>query len=120
MRTSTCTRADPPTRWKVLVDQHAQDLRLRLARHVGDFVEIERAAVGLLERADPAGRPADRFDAEQLASMLSGVIVGALRTTKGASARAEWAWMSRAVSSLPEPAGPEIKHARIGRARPAR
>ena len=37
---------------EVLIDQHAQDLRLRLARHVGDFVEIERAAVRLLERAD--------------------------------------------------------------------
>ena len=40
--------------------------------------------------------------------MPSGVIVGALMTTKGPSARTEWAWISRAVSSLPEPAGPEI------------
>ncbi len=39
---------------EVLVDEHAQDLALRLARHVGDFVEIERAAMRLLERADLA------------------------------------------------------------------
>ena len=39
MRTSTWTLLVPPTRWKRLVDQHAQDLALRLARHVGDFVE---------------------------------------------------------------------------------
>ncbi len=57
MRTSTLTRVAPPTRWKRLVDEHAQDLVLRLARHVADFVEIERAAVRLLERADLA-RPA--------------------------------------------------------------
>ena len=41
-------------------------------------------------------------------SMLSGVIVGALRTTNGPSARTDWAWISRAASSLPEPGGPEI------------
>ena len=51
---------------KVLVDQHAQDLGLRLARHVGDFVEIERAAMRLFERADPARPVRAGFDAEQL------------------------------------------------------
>ena len=40
--------------------------------------------------------------------MLSGVIVGALRTTNGPSARTEWAWISRAASSLPAPGGPEM------------
>ena len=55
-RTSTFTWSVPPTRWKRLVDEHAQDLVLRLARHVGDLVEVERAAVRLLERADLARR----------------------------------------------------------------
>ena len=32
--------------------QHAQDLRLRARAHVADFVEEQRAAVGLLEAAD--------------------------------------------------------------------
>ncbi len=32
--------------------QHAQDLRLRARAHVADFVEEERAAVGLLEASD--------------------------------------------------------------------
>src|SRR5258708_35574696 len=35
-----------------LVDEDAQDLVLRLARHVCHFVEIERAAMRLLERTD--------------------------------------------------------------------
>ena len=33
--------------------QHAQDLGLRARAHVADFVEEQRAAVGLLEPADP-------------------------------------------------------------------
>ena len=50
-----------------LVDQHAQDLVLRLARHVGDFVDEQRAAMRLLERADLALLRAVRLlDAEQL------------------------------------------------------
>ena len=50
-----------------LVDQHAQDLVLRLARHVGDLVDEQRAAMRLLERADLASSGAVRlFDAEQL------------------------------------------------------
>jgi hypothetical protein len=39
---------------KRLVDEDAQYLVLRLARHVADFVEIERAAVRFLEGADLA------------------------------------------------------------------
>ena len=50
---------------KVLIDQHTQDFRLRLARHVGDLVEIKRAAVRLLERADPGGRIGACLDPEQ-------------------------------------------------------
>ena len=56
--------ADAP---KTLVDQHAQDFRLRLRRHVGDFVEIERAAMRLLERADPARPVGAGLDPEQFA-----------------------------------------------------
>ena len=57
---------------EILVDQHAQDLGLRLQRHVGDFVEIERAAVRLLERAD-APRPIGAgLDAEQFALHVVG------------------------------------------------
>jgi hypothetical protein len=37
------------------------------------------------------------------------VIAGAFTTTKGALARVEFAWIIRAVSSLPEPAGPEMR-----------
>ena len=51
---------------EILVDQHAQDFGLRFARHVGDFVEIERAAVRLFERADAAGAIRPGLDAEQL------------------------------------------------------
>ncbi len=50
-----------------LVDQHAQDLALRLARHVGDFVDEQRAAMRLLQRAGLALLLAVRLlDAEQL------------------------------------------------------
>ena len=51
---------------EVLVDKDAQDLGLRLARHVGDLVEIERSAVRFLERADPTRTIRPGFDAEQL------------------------------------------------------
>ena len=67
MRTSTGDlgrAADPLER---LIDQHAQDLVLGLARHVGDLVDEQRAAVGLLQRADLALLGAvGLFDAEQL------------------------------------------------------
>ena len=51
---------------EILVDEDAQDFALRLPRHVGDFVDIERAAMGLLERADLAAAPVAGLDAEQL------------------------------------------------------
>ena len=47
-----------------LVDQHAQDLALRLQRHVGDFVEIERAVMREFEQAGLA-RAVAAFHAEQ-------------------------------------------------------
>ena len=39
----------------LLLLQHAEQLDLRAHRHVADFVEEQRAAVGVLERADPIG-----------------------------------------------------------------
>ena len=36
---------------KRLIDQYAQNLVLRLARHVGNFIDEQRAAVRLLQRA---------------------------------------------------------------------
>ena len=41
--------------------------------------------------------------------MRSGIIAAALITMNGPLARAEWAWIARAASSLPAPAGPTIK-----------
>ena len=40
--------------------QYAQQLDLQGERHVADFVEKERAAVGRLEKADPAGASAGK------------------------------------------------------------
>ena len=49
-----------------LVDQHAQNLVLGLARHVGDFVDEQRAAMGLFQRAGLARLLAiGLLDAEQ-------------------------------------------------------
>ena len=94
-----------------LIDQHAQDLALGLARHVGDLVDEQRAAMGLLERADLAAvrcrSPPSTPNSST--SMRSGVIAAALITTNGPSARAEWLWMVRAASSLPAPEGPTIR-----------
>ena len=69
---------------KGLVDQHAQDLVLRLPRHVGDFVDEQRAAMGLLERADlAASEPFDCSTPNNSTSIRSGVIAAALMTTNG-------------------------------------
>ena len=66
MRTSTATFWPAADALEVLLDQHAQDLALRLQRHVGDLVDVERAAVRFLESADLA-RPAGAIlGAEQL------------------------------------------------------
>ena len=50
---------------EILVDKDAQDLALRFLRHVGDFVEIERAAVGFLQRANLALASVGGLHAEQ-------------------------------------------------------
>ncbi len=52
---------------ETLLDQHAQDLGLGLERHVGDFVDIERAVMRFLQRADLARtRARPLLGAEQL------------------------------------------------------
>ena len=86
---------------EVLVDEHAQDAVLGLARHVGDLVDVERAAMRLLERADAAAaRPPPASMPKSSASMFSGVIVAALMTTNGPLARADSACMVRARQLL--------------------
>ena len=45
-------RARSAEPFELLFLEHAQDLRLRALAHVADFVEEQRAAVGLLEAAD--------------------------------------------------------------------
>ena len=94
---------------EVLIDQNAEDLGLRLARHVGDFIQVKRAAVRLFKRADPRLPFNPDSTPNSSASILSGDIVGALMTTKGPLARLEFSWISRAASSLPDPAAPEIR-----------
>ena len=47
-----------------LVREHAQDLRLRRQRHVGDFVEEKRASVSMFEQTRPddaVGLAAEQF-----------------------------------------------------------
>ncbi len=66
MRTSTDTFCAAADALELLLDEHAQDLALRLQRHVGDLVDVERAAVRLLERADLARAAGAVLGAEQL------------------------------------------------------
>ena len=107
-RASTCTPASAADAGEGLVDQHAQHLALGLQRHVGDFVEIERAVMGQLEQAGLARAPATSTP-KSSASMRSGAMVAQLTATKALAARRERAWIRRAATSLPEPAGPEIR-----------
>src|SRR6516164_5557008 len=58
-----CDAADP---LEGLVDEDAQNLVLRLAWHVGDLVEVQRAAMRLLERTDLAQGTVGRLGPEQL------------------------------------------------------
>ena len=56
----------PAEAQELLLDKHPQHLALRLERHVGDFVDVKRAAVRFFQRADLA-RPAGAIlGAEQL------------------------------------------------------
>ena len=51
---------------KFLLDKHAQDFPLRLHRHVGDFVDVERAGVGFLKCAHFPRAARAVFGAEKL------------------------------------------------------
>ncbi len=69
---------------ELLIDQHAQDLVLRLARHLADLVEIEDAAMRFLQRADLARLAAACASVPNSSiSMRSGVIVAAFSATNG-------------------------------------
>src|SRR6185437_14807379 len=50
---------------EILIDEHAQNLALRLAWHIGNFVEIKRAAMRLLERTYLAAAAVLALDAEE-------------------------------------------------------
>ena len=50
---------------EILIDQHAQDLALRLLWHVGDFIEIKRTAMGFFKRTHFAGTAIRRLSAKQ-------------------------------------------------------
>ena len=65
---NACRAADAS---EVLVDENTQDFRLRFLRHVGDFVNVERAAMRLFQCADFAALPihglgAEKFDFHRL------------------------------------------------------
>ncbi len=74
-RTSTARVRSSPTRSKLALLQHAQQLALQFQRDLADLVEEQRAAVGELEAADAVahrageGAPdmAEEFALEQLA-----------------------------------------------------
>ena len=89
--------------------EHAQDLRLRVRAHVADFVEEQRAAVGLLEPADAllvgAGEGA-LLVAEQL--RLEQVLLqrGAVHLDEVARGAVRVVWTAPAISSLPVPVSP--------------
>ena len=66
MRTSTDTFWAPPTRWNFCSTSTRSTLPCVSHRHVGDFVDVERAAVRFLERADLARAARAVLGAEQL------------------------------------------------------
>jgi hypothetical protein len=81
------------------VGQHAQQARLQVEGHVADFVEEQRAALGLLEAAAAlrlrAGEGA-ALVAEQLAFQQVLGMAAVLMATKGAAGRAGCACAARA------------------------
>jgi len=100
---------------KRLIDQHAQDLVLGLARHVGDFVDEQRAAMGFFQCAGLARLLAvalldpEQFDFHPLRRDR-----GSVDDDKRPFGAPE-AWCSvRAASSLPEPEGPTIRMRAVG------
>ena len=99
-RASTCTRDWPPTRVKVWSISTRKDLALGLQRHVGDFVQIQRAVMRQLEQAGLAGR-SPLSTPNNSASSRSGAMVAQLIATKALPARRERAWISRAALPCP-------------------
>ena len=94
---------------KILVHQHAQNFRLGVARHVGDFVDIKRAAMGLLQRPGFARTPVPGLDAEKFGLHGLGGDGRRVDHHKRPAARADASWMARAANSLPTPGAPVIK-----------
>jgi hypothetical protein len=90
----------------------AQQLGLELRRHLGDFIEENRAAVGHLESADAlgdrAGEGAFSWPNSSLSSRFSGM-AAQLTFTSGPAARGLQAWMTSARTSLPTPLSPVIR-----------
>ena len=93
--------------------QHAQQLGLHHQRHVADFVQEERAVVGLLELAEvPRGRARERalLVAEQLGfDQLAGHGGAVQRDERAALRRGLRSCSARAISSLPVPVSPRMQ-----------
>ena len=85
MRTSTADLGASAYTLECLIDQHAQNLVLRLARQISNVVD-EQACRRAPLRGAPALRPSEPLDwstPKSSISMRSGVIAAALITTKG-------------------------------------
>ena len=93
----------------ILLDQDAQQLVLRLARHAGDLGEIERAAMGPFRARRPCASAAVGLGAEQLHLHASGVIVAALKTTNGPPCALAIARGSARAQPLAGAGAPEMK-----------
>ena len=102
----------PPTRSIDALLQRAQELGLQAHVHLGDLVEQQRAAVGLLELADAARDGAGEgalLVAEQLAlEQLLGDRGAVDRDERAFARAASLAWTWRASTSLPVPLSPVI------------
>ena len=84
-RTSTFTFLAAAHALECLVHQNAQNLALGFQRHVGEFVDVERSAMGLFEGAlRGVSAPVAVLDAEQL-------LLHALRRHGGGTQRNEGA-----------------------------
>ena len=94
MRISTLTGLPPPTRSISRSWTRAQQFRLKAKIHLADFVEQQRAAVGLLEFADAAGDSAGEgafFVAEEFGFQEISGIAAQLTEINGLLARATFA-----------------------------
>ena len=96
-----------------LVDQHAQDLALRLQRHVGDFVQIERAVMRQFEQAGLA-RPVAALHAEQFGLDPVGRHGGAVDGDKGVAGAARTGMDQPRRHFLARAGGTGDQHAAVG------